>query len=103
MTQMNLSVKQKQRHERREQECGCQGTGVGEGGLGRKPPNRSFWEQTIHGPSHSERYSSFLSVQKPGLLLKPPHGKPLLPEPAQRGSLQSARPRGLCVYALTRG
>ena len=31
---MNLSVKQKQRHERREQECGCQGTGVGEGGLG---------------------------------------------------------------------
>ena len=49
------------------------GFGVGEGGLGQKPPDGSFWEQTIHGPGHSERYSSFLSVQKPGLPLKPPH------------------------------
>ena len=49
------------------------GLGVGEGGLGRKPPDGSFGEQTVHGPDHSERYSSFLSVQKPGLPLKPPH------------------------------
>ena len=34
MTQMNLPVKQKRTHRHREQTCGCQGGGVGEGWIG---------------------------------------------------------------------
>ena len=34
MTQMNLSTKQKQTHRHREQACGCQESGAGEGWIG---------------------------------------------------------------------
>ena len=34
MTQMNITIKQKQTHKHREQICGCQGEEVGNGSIG---------------------------------------------------------------------
>ena len=47
MTQTNLATKQKQTHIHREQTCGCQGSGEGEGGtmsVGLVDANYYIWD-----------------------------------------------------------